>query len=66
LLAAKVAYKAIRAPYQQSEIMRFDSIITVGANLDTDGGPASVDEWEGQVNAWPLDENHIITIIAGS
>jgi putative iron-regulated protein len=66
LLAAKSAYKAIRAPYQQSEIMRFDSIITVGANLDADGGPASVDEWEGQVNAWPLDENHIITIIAGS
>jgi putative iron-regulated protein len=66
LLAAKGAYKAIRAPYQQSEIMRFDSIITVGANLAADGGPASVDEWEGQVNAWPLDENHIITIIAGS
>jgi len=66
LLAAKAAYKAIRAPYQQSEIMRFDSIITVGKNLDSDGGPASVDEWEGQVNAWPLDENHINTIIAGS
>lgn len=66
LLTAKVAYKAMRAPYQQSEIMRFDSIITVGENLDADGGPASVDEWEGQVNAWPLDENHINTIIAGS
>jgi len=66
LLAAKAAYKAIRAPYQQSEIMRFDSMITVGKHLDSDGGPASVDEWEGQVNAWPLDENHIITIIAGS
>ena len=66
LLIAKAAYKAIRAPYQQSEIMRFDSMITVGENLDVDGGPASVDEWEGQVNAWPLDENHIQTIIAGS
>jgi len=66
LLAAKAAYKTIRAPYQQSEIMRFDSMITVGVNLDADGGPASVDEWEGQVNAWPLDENHINTIIAGS
>ena len=66
LLIAKAAYKAIRAPYQQSEIMRFDSIITVGKNLDADGGPASVDEWEGQVNAWPLDENHIDIIIAGS
>lgn len=66
LITAKAAYKAIRAPYQQSEIMRFDSMITVGENLDADGGPASVDEWEGQVNAWPLDENHINTIIAGS
>jgi putative iron-regulated protein len=66
LLAAKAAYKALRAPYQQSEIMRFDSIITVGKDLDSDGGPASVDEWEGQVNAWPLDENHIDSLIAGS
>lgn len=66
LLVAKAAYKALRVPYQQSEIMRFDSIITVGKNLDADGGPASVDEWEGQVNAWPLDENHIDSLIAGS
>lgn len=66
LLLAKQAYKELRVPYQQSEIMRFDSIITVGKNLDADGGPASVDEWEGQVNAWPLDENHIDSIISGS
>lgn len=66
LSRAKTAYKAIRAPYQESEIMRFDSVITVGENLDADGGPASVDEWEGQVNAWPLDENHIDSLIAGS
>ena len=66
LLLAKTAYKALRIPYQQSEIMRFDSMITVGKNLDADGGPASVDEWEGQVNAWPLDENHIDSLIAGS
>ena len=66
LLTAKSAYKAVRAPYQQSEIMRFDGIITIGKNLNADGGPASVDAWEGQVNAWPLDENHIKTIIAGS
>jgi putative iron-regulated protein len=66
LLLAKTAYKALRIPYQQSEIMRFDSMITVGENLDADGGPASVDEWEGQVNAWPLDENHIDSLIAGS
>ena len=66
LLLAKAAYKALRIPYQQSEIMRFDSMITVGKDLDADGGPASVDEWEGQVNAWPLDENHIDSLIAGS
>lgn len=66
LQEAKVAYKGLRIPYQQSEIMRFDSMITVGKDLAADGGPASVDEWEGQVNAWPLDENHINTIIAGS
>lgn len=65
---ARAAYKEARIPYQQSEIMRWDSVITVGDNLDlaADGGPASVDEWEGQVNAWPLDENHIDAIIAGN
>lgn len=66
LTAARAAYKATRVPYQQSEIMRFDSSITVGKDLDSDGGPASVDDWEGQVNAWPLDENHIVSLIAGS
>ena len=60
LEAARAAYKAARAPYQQSEIMRWDTAITLANNLDFDGGPASVDEWEGQVNAWPLDENHIV------
>ncbi len=63
---AKAAYKAARAPYQQSEIMRFDTVITINQDLDADGGPASVDDWEGQVNAWPLDENHIVSIIEGS
>jgi putative iron-regulated protein len=65
LEAARAAYKAARAPYQQSEIMRWDTAITLANNLDFDGGPASVDEWEGQVNAWPLDENHIVAIIEG-
>lgn len=65
LNVAKAAYKATRAPYQQSEIMRFDTNITEGKELASDGGPASVDDWEGQVNAWPLDENHIVSIIAG-
>lgn len=59
LQAAKDAYKATRAPYQQSEIMRFDTPLTENSNLDSDGGPASVDDWEGQINAWPLDEGLI-------
>jgi putative iron-regulated protein len=65
LQSARAAYKAMRVPYQQSEIMRWDTAITLPNNLDFDGGPASVDEWEGQVNAWPLDESHIDAIIAG-
>lgn len=66
LANARSAYKAARAPYQESEIMRWDSSLTVGQGLDSDGGPASVDAWEGQVNAWPLDENHIVSLIQGS
>ncbi len=45
LNAAKTAWKAARAPYQQSEAYRF--------------GNAVVDDWEGRVNAWPLDEGLI-------
>lgn len=43
--AAKDAWLAARVPYMQSEVFRF-------------GNPI-VDEWEGQVNAWPLDEGLI-------
>ena len=43
--AAKDAWLAARVPYMQSEVFRF-------------GNPL-VDEWEGQVNAWPLDEGLI-------
>ena len=43
--AAKAAWIAARVPYQQSEAYRF-------------GNPI-VDEWEGKVNAWPLDEGLI-------
>jgi len=43
--AAKAAWKAARIPYQQSEAFRF-------------GNPI-VDDWEGRVNAWPLDEGLI-------
>ncbi|GAA0701284.1 imelysin family protein [Marinobacterium maritimum] len=45
LQAARDAWKAARAPYQQSEVFRF--------------GNAIVDDWEGKVNAWPLDEGLI-------
>ena len=45
LEAAKQAWLAARVPYQQSEVYRF--------------GNAIVDDWEGKVNAWPLDEGLI-------
>jgi putative iron-regulated protein len=43
--AAKAAWKAARIPYQQTEAYRFGNVI--------------VDDWEGRVNAWPLDEGLI-------
>lgn len=45
LRAAKSAWLAARVPYQQTEVFRF-------------GNPI-VDDWEGKVNAWPLDEGLI-------
>lgn len=45
LQQARDAWKQARVPYQQSEVFRF-------------GNPV-VDEWEGQLNAWPLDEGLI-------
>ena len=45
LTAAREAWKASRIPYQQTEVYRF--------------GNAIVDDWEGRVNAWPLDEGLI-------
>lgn len=42
---ARAAWLAARGPYQQSEVFRF-------------GNPI-VDDWEGKVNAWPLDEGLI-------
>jgi len=45
LKAARVAWIAARAPYLQSEVFRFGNTI--------------IDDWEGQVNAWPLDEGLI-------
>lgn len=49
--AARTAWKAARIPYQQTEAFRF-------------GNPI-VDEWEGRVNAWPLDEG-LIDYVAAS
>ena len=40
--AARAAWKAARIPYMQTEGYRFGNKI--------------VDDWEGKVNAWPLDE----------
>ncbi|MGE3709644.1 MAG: imelysin family protein [Hyphomicrobiaceae bacterium] len=45
LKAAREAWKAARVPYMQTEAYRFGNKI--------------VDEWEGRVNAWPLDEGLI-------
>ncbi|WPP45468.1 imelysin family protein [Pseudomonas sp. AN-1] len=45
LKAAREAWMAARTPYMQSEVFRF-------------GNPV-VDDWEGQLNAWPLDEGLI-------
>ncbi|MDX1656592.1 MAG: imelysin family protein [Candidatus Competibacteraceae bacterium] len=50
LQAARQAWRTARVPYQQTEVYRF-------------GNPV-VDEWEGKVNAWPLDEG-LIDYVAG-
>ena len=45
LNAAREAWKAARIPYQQTEVYRFGNKI--------------VDDWEGRLNSWPLDEGLI-------
>lgn len=50
--AARSAWTAARVPYQQTEAFRF-------------GNPI-VDDWEGQVNAWPLDEGLIDYVAEGT
>jgi putative iron-regulated protein len=52
LQAARAAWLAARVPYQQSEVFRF-------------GNPV-VDDWEGRVNSWPLDEGLIDYVASGS
>ena len=51
--AAKAAYKAARQPYSQTEIFRFDEGFVTANDQRAIG---SIDSWEGQINAWPLDE----------
>lgn len=51
--AVKQAYIEARIPYSQTEVFRFDEGF-VKANDKR--AIESVDGWEGQVNAWPLDE----------
>ena len=51
MASARTAWRAARVPYQQSEVYRF--------------GNAVVDDWEGKVNAWPLDEG-LIDYVAAS
>ncbi|EGU37700.1 hypothetical protein VII00023_07149 [Vibrio ichthyoenteri ATCC 700023] len=50
LSEVKQAWLDSRVPYQQSEVFRF--------------GNAVVDDWEGQLNAWPLDEGLIDYVAA--
>jgi putative iron-regulated protein len=48
--AAQAAWLAARVPYMQSEVFRFGNTI--------------VDDWEGQLNSWPLDEGLIDYVAA--
>ena len=52
LQAARSTWLAARPPYQQTEAFRF-------------GNPI-VDDWEGRVNAWPLDEGLIDYVEGGA
>lgn len=51
LNAARQAWRDARVPYMQTEVFRFGNKI--------------VDDWEGKVNAWPLDEG-LIDYVAGA
>ena len=51
LIAARAAWIAAREPYMQTEAYRF--------------GNAIVDDWEGRVNSWPLDEG-LIDYVSGA
>lgn len=51
LESARLAWRTARTPYMQTEAFRF-------------GNPI-VDDWEGKVNAWPLDEGLIDYVAPG-
>lgn len=51
LADARAAWIAARVPYQQTEVFRFGNRI--------------VDDWEGKVNSWPLDEGLIDYVKSG-
>src|SRR6476646_119871 len=51
LIAARAAWIAARQPYMQTAAYRF--------------GNSIVDDWEGRVNSWPLDEG-LIDYVAGA
>ena len=51
LNAAKTAWKAARVPYMQTEVYRF--------------GNPEIDDLEGNVNSWPLDEGLIDYVDSG-
>ena len=51
LRAARAAWIAARVPYMQTEAFRF--------------GNSIIDDWEGRVNSWPLDEG-LIDYVAGA
>jgi len=54
LEAARQGWRAARVPYSYSEAFRF-----YGGPIDGTNGP------EGQINGWPLDENHIDAVRPG-
>ena len=49
---ARAAWKEARVWYQQTEVFRFGNVV--------------VDDWEGRLNAWPLDEGLIDYVDAGA
>lgn len=53
LQAARERWREARIPYGHSEAFRF-----YGGPIDGEGGP------EGEMNGWPLDENHIDAVAA--